>query len=49
MDLKDNFKKLMGDDYSDKLFHTIILDAGSVSFEVLEYCLTDYYIQNKAN
>ncbi len=49
MDLKANFKKLMGDDYSDKLFHTIVLDAGSVSFEVLEYCLTDYYIQNKAN
>lgn len=48
-DLMAEFEDLMGDDYSDKLYHKVILDAGSVSFDVLEYCLTDYYVENKLN
>ena len=48
-DLMDEFEKLMGDDYSDKLYHTVVLNAGAVSFDVLEYRLKDYYIENKLN
>ncbi len=48
-DLMDEFEGLMEEDYSDKLYHTVVLNAGSVSFDVLEYCLKDYYIENKLN
>lgn len=48
-DLMAEFKDLMGEEYSDKLYHTIVLNAGSVSFDVLRYCLKDYYIENVAN
>lgn len=48
-DLMEDFKDLMGDEYSDKLFHTIVLDCGAVTFDVLEYRLKAYYVENVLN
>lgn len=41
-DMKTNFKKIMGDKYSDKLFHQIVLETGACPWDVLEYRLNDY-------
>lgn len=41
-DIQDDFKSLMGDEYSDLLYHTAVLNAGSCSFDVLRYYVLDY-------
>jgi len=41
-DLKTNFKDKMGSDYSDLLFHTILLDIGPAPFSILEEVFENY-------
>ncbi len=47
LDLKEQVKKYYGNDYSELLFHTAILDMGSAPFYILEKYFVKYY--NAAN
>lgn len=45
LELKDKAKEFYGNDYSELLFHTAILDMGSAPFYILEKYLNQYYGQ----
>ena len=42
LDIKDDFKEAMGVYYSDKLFHTILLETGDTSWPVIRKVFDDY-------
>ena len=42
LDMKAEFKELMGVYYSDKVFHTILLETGEASWDIIRQELLDY-------
>lgn len=44
--LKDRMKKKLGADFTEKTFHTYVLDMGPASFDILAHYISVWYAQN---
>ncbi|MDD5952114.1 MAG: DUF885 domain-containing protein [Oscillospiraceae bacterium] len=49
LELKAQAKALLGDQYTDKLFHTFVMDSGAQTFPVLQEMLREFAAQPRAS